>query len=677
MLRHQTIWFSAIALLIMATPSIAQYHTHAEIGTELLAAETNYPTLCRRYVLGNSELGRELWAVCISDNVGVQEDEPEFRYVSTMHGDEITGVELCLSLVDHLLSNYGSDPDITNLVDEVEIWIVPLMNPDGYENGSRTRFNSNGVDLNRDFPDPFTSPSNTTVGRAAETAVIMNWSFGQSFVLAANLHGGALVANYPLDTLPDGSSGSGVYSASPDDDVFIFISEEYSQFNLPMWNSSSFFHGITNGAEWYTAYGGLQDWSYHYLGCNELTLEVSNTKQPPSSQIPTFWNENRDSMLAYLETCLIGARGIVTGDDTGLPLDATLAVVGRDHDVFTDPDIGDYHRMLLPGLYDLTFAAQGYETMTQYSVAVNLGDATRVDIALPRPAAVAWPNGGEILAVGSPVLIDFTGASSAQFHVQYTDSASASSSTTDDFEAVFLGPEYVTGGDANWSVTTGDAYTGVRSARSGNTSDNQTTWMSRDVSGGALSFWYRVSSEATYDWFDFYIDDVRMLHLSGEVPWSEYTDTLAAGTHTLRWEYVKDVSVSNGSDQVWIDDLSVVDSGATWVDITALTPIGATNTSWAPPSEGVDYKVRVRAFYGNGDYGQWDDSDTVFEVAGIGATGDFDQDGDVDLADGAEFNTCFGTSVSVECATVFDFDGSNDVDLNDYQTFFLLMGPPS
>ena len=61
---------------------------------------------------------------------------------------------------------------------------------------------------------------------------------------------------------------------------------------------------------------------------NEVTLELGSTKSPPYSQIPGYWDDNRESMLAYMETCLIGVRGIVTDVDSGAPLAATVTVVG-------------------------------------------------------------------------------------------------------------------------------------------------------------------------------------------------------------------------------------------------------------------------------------------------------------------------------------------------------------
>src|SRR5690606_10140967 len=140
------------------------------------------------------------------------------------------------------------------------------------------------------------------------------------------------------------------------------------------------------------------------MGCNDGTIEVSNTKSPAYSQMPTFWNENRESMLAYMETCLIGVRGVITDGDTGLPVNATMAVVGRDHNIFTDPDVGDYHRMLLPGTYTLQCTATGYEIVTVPDILVTSGNATRVDLQMGPPVSLSYPNGGEELPAGTPAM---------------------------------------------------------------------------------------------------------------------------------------------------------------------------------------------------------------------------------------------------------------------------------
>jgi hypothetical protein len=340
-------------------------------------------------------------------------------------------------------------------------------------------------------------------------------------------------------------------------------------------------------------------------------------------------------MLAYMETCLIGVRGLVTDANTGDPIDATVTVVGRDHNVYTDPDVGDYHRMIMPGTYALKFEAAGYDAVTISNVVVSSGDATRLDVQLGPSAQISYPNGGETLTAGVATDITWYGNPTAQFHVQYSDNYGQISSVADGFESGSLGPDYATGGNANWLVTSADAHAGSYSARGGTVDHYGETWMTRTVGGGTVSFWYRVSSEEDYDWFNFYVDGSRDIHVSGNGSWQYYSATLPAGTHELKWEYTKDVNTTNFNDTAYIDELTVSADQTTWQDVIALTPAGATSTAWTPPAAGSDYKVRIRAFYGAGAYGEWDESDATFTIdaAPVGCAGDANCDDVVNWRD--------------------------------------------
>ena len=189
-----------------------------------------------------SPQGRSLWAIEISDNVNTNDnevDEPAVAFVSTMHGNEPDGTILSLKLIDELLRDYGTvgSPERA-LIDKTDIWIVPLMSPDGL--ASCTRNNFNGVNLNRAFPDlssdlnqatnmlssPLTLSGLNQVavdGKAPEVAAVMQWTTQENFVLAANFHqnGGVAVVNYPYDYDP--KIASGAYAKSPDDDLFKYI----------------------------------------------------------------------------------------------------------------------------------------------------------------------------------------------------------------------------------------------------------------------------------------------------------------------------------------------------------------------------------------------------------------------------------------------------------------------
>ena len=605
------------------------YPAYDDMTNTLLARANQYPSICRRVDLGPSSTNKRIYALEITGNVGVNADKPEFKWIANMHGDEVTGLVMCLDLIDYLLTNYPSNPRVANIVDSIDTWIVPSMNPYGYINN--TRYNAAGTDLNRNFPEgaPPSPQPNTTAGRAVEVGTIMNWSFAHSFSLAANLHGGSLVVNYPFDNDGRGS----IFSPTPDEDMFVYISEQYSQHNLPMWNSPSFTHGITNGAAWYAITGGMQDWDYRYMGGNEVTIELSDIKSPPYSQMPTFWSQNQESMLSFMETSLIGARGIVTAGDTGAPLVATVTVVGRDHPIYTDPQVGDYHRMLLPGAYQLRFVAAGYDTLT-LPVTVATGPATRLDVVLDHPAQVVYPNGGETLPAGTPTNVTWQGSATAQFEVQYSSDYGVINAINDGFETGTLDPAYATGGNLPWVVSTPVAHSGTCAARAGAITHSQSTWMTRTAIAGPLSFWYKVSSQANYDWFNFYIDGTRVIHRAGEYPWTLYSSTLAAGVHTLKWEYVKDASTSGGSDTAWIDDLAFTADLTTWTDIVALTDPGATSVPWTPTVLGSTNKVRVRAFYGNNNIGAWDESAGLFTIAAPQyPLGDLNCDGLVNFAD--------------------------------------------
>ena len=374
--------------------TLGVYHTYATLTTELQTYARLNPDICRIQSLGQSYQGRDLWALLITDNPDADEDEPECKYVGSMHGDEPVGMELCLYLIDRLLNQYGTDERITALVDGTALWIVPLMNPDGLN--SKSRYNAQGYDINRKFPNYpddydgtiFNTPLDTA-GLPPEVAHIMNWTAGETFTLAANFHTGALVVNYPYDY--EQGIPSGQPTPSPDEALFQEISRAYSVHNSSMRDSIQFDDGIVNGSDWYAITGSMQDWDYRFAGSNHVTIELSNTKWPAASALAQLWEDNRESMLAYLETAQTGVRGIVTDADTGAPIYAQISVAGNSQPVFTDPDLGDYHRMLLPGTYTLMISAPGYPTGTVEGVTVAGGAAVVVDVQLEIPETPVSP----------------------------------------------------------------------------------------------------------------------------------------------------------------------------------------------------------------------------------------------------------------------------------------------
>jgi len=329
------------------------YYTYETLTFKLQELQERYPEILNLISIGKTVSGREMWFVKISDNVALDEAEPEFKFISTMHGDEVVGQEMLVKLIDHLAANYQRDPKITELVNSTEIWIMPNMNPDG--TAMRRRHNSNYVDLNRDFPDPTSDYINTKSGRAIETQNVMRFTEKHNFVLSANFHGGAVVVNYPWDSQND---------LMPEDALARKLSLEYSKRNLPMYNSRSFPQGITNGYDWYPIYGGMQDWNYHWHNCLDVTIELSQNKWPNYSTIENYWGENKNSLLAYINQIHYGMKGFVYDARSMEPIKANYKIQGLDKTFYSFLPHGDFYKLLLPGNYTVEFFAEGYKSKT-------------------------------------------------------------------------------------------------------------------------------------------------------------------------------------------------------------------------------------------------------------------------------------------------------------------------
>jgi hypothetical protein len=130
---------------------------------------------------------------------------------------------------------------------------------------------------------------------------------------------------------------------------------------------------------------------------------------------------------------------------------------------------------------------------------------------------------------------------------------------------------FETGGDADWFSQTDMAFfdgDAADAAQSGDIGNDQVSWMQTTIHGsGTLSFYWKVSSEAGYDYLEFYIDGVLQDKISGSADWQQMTYTITgSGLHTLEWRYVKDWSESEGEDCGWVDRLEGM-WGDWWIEI--------------------------------------------------------------------------------------------------------------
>ncbi|RQV99350.1 hypothetical protein EH220_01865 [bacterium] len=365
--------------------TLDEYHYNDDIEAMFIGWQASYPTMFSYESIGLSVENRNLWMAKLSDNVTSDEPEIEVKYISTMHGDEVVGLENCLRFIDTLLTGYGTDPELTELMDDFEIFIMPLMNPDGRE--VPQRYNADGADLNRTFPDRIVDSVNTPVGHPQEVGLVMNWSATRNCVLSANFHGGEVIANYPWD---NNYSGLSIHSPTPEHDLFYHLAYTYASYNSSMLSnhsSPSFINGTTNGADWYVISGGMQDWNYVWMGCKEITMELSYTKSGPLSALDSLWWENETSMRKYLLEAREGVRGFVTDASTGDPVRADIMLDAISYVTYSSALHGDYHRIFRPGTYTLTFSAPGYESQTINNISVVAGTPTILNVQLNRTPA--------------------------------------------------------------------------------------------------------------------------------------------------------------------------------------------------------------------------------------------------------------------------------------------------
>jgi hypothetical protein len=354
------------------------YPSYTQYDSIMRFLASSYPLLCVLDTIGTSINGRLVLVLKISDNCKVDEPEPEVFYSSSIHGDETAGFILMLRLSEYLLKNYSLNNRVKNLVDNLEIWINPLANPDGTYRSSNyiispVRFNANGYDLNRNFPDP----EGPVVTRQKETLDMMRFLAYRRFALSANFHSGEEVVNYPWDRWP---------VEHADNDWFYMISRAWAD-TVHLYSGAGYMNflnnGVTNGYDWYKVNGGRQDYVTYNVNGREVTVELDEDFITPTSDLNNIWQYNYRSMLGYLENAMYGIHGQTIDALNNEPVPARIFIKGYDRDsshVYSDTLTGFFARFLLPGSYNLSFTAEGYRDTTISFITVI--DRERTDLTV-------------------------------------------------------------------------------------------------------------------------------------------------------------------------------------------------------------------------------------------------------------------------------------------------------
>ncbi|MCD4731449.1 MAG: T9SS type A sorting domain-containing protein [Bacteroidales bacterium] len=344
----------------------ATWHTYQEIIDLADSLAQEFPAICAKYIFGTSLGGRQLAALKISDNVGVDEPEAEVMFDGGIHGDEYPAAENVIRFARDLCIGYGTDPDITYLIDNRETWLYLMVNPDGRV--SVSRYNNNGVDLNRDWAYMWdgwggsTGPCSQVESKALRECVYNN-----QFVVHTTYHAGTEYISLPWSYRSSQPADwnhinqlAGIYSSSS-----LYSNMTYGQGNTGM----------------YAINGSTKDSNYGIQGSISWSMEISYDKIPPTSQIMLYYNRNYPAMLAMIEYAGYGLQGTVTDATSGDPVTGNV-FINNYYPTFTDPTAGDYHKYVLPGTYSITIVANGYETQTINNVVVTANSTTTTDFQM-------------------------------------------------------------------------------------------------------------------------------------------------------------------------------------------------------------------------------------------------------------------------------------------------------
>lgn len=350
---------------LRGTDGLDDFHSYQEIRDGFYALAAAYPNISQYNFLGNSVQNRDLFGLKITDNPQIEEDEPEVVFWGCIHGNEYTAAEIPYLYAIYLCQNYGVDPEVTAYVENNEIWCIPMINPDGRVNG--TRNNANNVDLNREFGYNWDGWGGSWYPFSqVESRAVREFCLESNISLSMVFHCSGDEVYHPWGYFPHDP---------PDYDVLFRVGERYA--NAAQYAFMSSFNS-------YQTHGEVLDWAYGCLGGLSYTAEVSSF----SSMVPTTFERNKIGMNLLCGIAGEGIHGTVTDVITGEPLSAVVWLSGNPISSYTDPEVGDVHRIVLPGTYDLTVWANGYQAQTVENVAVSFGSPGQFEVALE-------PGGGE------------------------------------------------------------------------------------------------------------------------------------------------------------------------------------------------------------------------------------------------------------------------------------------
>ena len=418
-------------IVIQRGKDIPGYRDYNDMLTELQQLAFDHPDIVQLFDIGDSR-GKEyynngnnnyanyqhdIWCVKLSDNVTVNEDEQNVIFDGEHHAREPISMEMVMLILNYLVDNYGTDPDVTFWVDNSQIWFVPLINPNGHKividqtdlwwrknihdndgNGQITWSNGwdypDGVDLNRNYGPPqwwggagTSGPTGQTYPGTGsfsepETQALRDLLLSYRFSVGMSYHSYSELIMYPL--------GFNMSCVAPDVNAFANLCQEMAM-TVPAQGGGYYTPQQCN--QLYPCSGTTTDYGYGVLRIFYYITELGTEFIPPASTMEQIIQNNLSAALLLLDRVFYSTiTGNITNVNTGEPVVAQVKIPSIDNTgtpvepYLSGEDFGRYYRILLPGTYDMEISAFGYLPDTVNNVVVNNTEQTIVNVALtPAP----------------------------------------------------------------------------------------------------------------------------------------------------------------------------------------------------------------------------------------------------------------------------------------------------
>lgn len=255
-----------------------QYHSLAQMESYFGSIATNLPFIAEYHVLGQSVQGRDVFYLVI--NATCQQKPPAFLGIGAHHGDEQDTAEAVLASADYLLRKSATDPAVKTLLQQYAFYLLPVMNPDGF--ALNTRYNANGIDVNRDYSYPERADADSF--QQLETQLVKSLQESVGFRSAVAYHSGATELLWPWCYTGEVTS---------DDAFFIAAGEQTSQ--------AMDFTIYQQSYDDYPTQGEYIDYAYWKTHTLAATFEISDDKTPQATSLAAVVDTTWKGTVAWLQ----------------------------------------------------------------------------------------------------------------------------------------------------------------------------------------------------------------------------------------------------------------------------------------------------------------------------------------------------------------------------------------